>query len=127
MRPFEAGASGSGRWAPPRLARPAPEADNGVMAAPKLSDSEIEQCLAHLPGWSREGDQIVKWYELSSFPATIDFVRRIADLAEAADHNPDLDIRYRRLRVALSTHDSGGITQKDIDLATQAEAAVPDA
>jgi len=93
--------------------------------AATLSDSEIEQALVRLPGWAREGDEIVKWYELPSFPAAIDFVGRIADLAEAADHHPDLDIRYRRLRVALSTHDAGGLTQKDVDLATQIEAAVP--
>ena len=93
--------------------------------AATLSDSEIEQALVRLPGWAREGDEIVKWYELPSFPTAIDFVGRIADLAEAADHHPDLDIRYRRLRVALSTHDAGGLTQKDVDLATQIEAAVP--
>ena len=95
------------------------------MAAATLSDSEIEQSLVHLPGWDREGDEIVKWYELSTFPTAIAFVGTIADLAEAANHHPDLDIRYRRVRVALSTHDSGGITQNDVDLATQIEAAVP--
>jgi 4a-hydroxytetrahydrobiopterin dehydratase len=107
------------------LARAVPDADNGVMPAPKLSDSEIDQALLHLPEWEREGDAIVKWYELPSFPTAIEFVGRIAEHAEAADHHPDLDIRYRRVRVALSTHDSGGITQKDIDLATQIEGAVP--
>jgi len=91
-----------------------------------LSDSEIEQALVRLPGWAREGDEISRWYELPSFRAAIDFVEGIADLAEAADHHPDLDIRYRRVRVVLSTHDAGGITRKDIDLATQIEAAVPD-
>lgn len=95
--------------------------------AAKLSDSEIERALMHLPGWARDGDQIVKWYELRSFPATIEVVGRIATAAEAADHHPDLDIRYRRLRVVLSTHDSGGITQKDIDLATEIEGLARDA
>ena len=98
-----------------------------VMAVELLSDSEIEPALLRLPGWARDGDEIAKWYELASFPATIEFVATIAGLAEAADHHPDLDIRYRRLLVALSTHDSGGITQNDVDLATQIEAAVPDA
>lgn len=96
-----------------------------VMPPAVLSDAEIEQALIHLPGWSREGGEIFKWFELASFPTTIDFVVAIGGLAEAADHHPDLDIRYRRLRVALSTHDSGGITQNDIDLATQIEAAMP--
>ena len=68
---------------------------------------------------------IVKTYELPSFPEAISFVTRIADLAEQADHHPDLDIRYRKVRVALSTHDQGGITDKDFALAAQIEAATP--
>ena len=112
---------------PPRLARPAARGRQWRRGRAKLSDAEIDQGLADLPGWSREGDQIVKTYELPTFPATIEFVGRIAERAEAANHHPDLDIRYRRLRVALSTHDDGGITQKDVDLANQIEAAVPDA
>jgi 4a-hydroxytetrahydrobiopterin dehydratase len=90
-----------------------------------LSDGEIEQACSRQPGWEREGEQIVKWYELASFRDAITFVGSIADAAEAADHHPDLDIRYRRVRVVLSTHDAGGITQKDIDLAKEIEAAVP--
>lgn len=90
--------------------------------AETLSDSEIEQALVRLSGWAREGDQIAKWYELESFTAAIAFVVRIAEAADAADHHPDLDIRYRRVRVVLSTHDAGGITRKDIELATEIEA-----
>ena len=92
--------------------------------ADTLSDAQIEQACARLEGWAREGGEIVKWYELPSFPEAIAFVGRIADAAEAADHHPDLDIRYRRVRVALSTHDSGGITEKDVALAKEIEAAV---
>ncbi len=97
------------------------DADNGTV--PPLSDAEVQQGLARLPGWERAGDEIVRVYELSSFRAVIDLVRRIADLAEAANHHPDLDIRYRRLRVALSTHSEGGITGKDLALAAQIDAA----
>lgn len=107
-----------------QLATGSGAANNGSMAE-KLSDSEVDQALARLSGWSREGDQIVKWYELPSFLPAIDFVRAIAELAEAANHHPDLDIRYNRVRVALSTHDAGGLTQKDFDLATQIDAATP--
>jgi 4a-hydroxytetrahydrobiopterin dehydratase len=103
-----------------RLAVRVRGADNGVVATP-LSDSEIEQALVALPGWARAGDQIVKWYELESFNANIAFVVRIGEAADAADHHPDLDIRYSRLRVALSTHDAGGITRKDVDLAREIE------
>ena len=92
--------------------------------ATRLSDDEVETALAARDGWAREGDEIVRTYELESFPAVIELVRRIADLAEAADHHPDLDIRYRKLRVALSTHDAGGLTERDFDLAAQIDALV---
>ena len=89
---------------------------------PVLSDAELAETLAMLPGWAREGDVIEKTYELPTFPVAIAFVDRIAERAEAANHHPDLDIRYRRVRVALSTHDEGGITEKDVALATEIEA-----
>ena len=90
----------------------------------KLTGDEVREALAGLAEWAREGDEIVRTFELSSFLAVIAFVGRIAALAEAADHHPDLDIRYRRLRVALTTHDSGGLTRLDIDLAGRIDAAL---
>ena len=96
--------------------------DNGGMA--KLSDDEVRDGLSGLAGWRREGDEIVRDYALESFPAVISFVGRIAELAEAADHHPDLDIRYNKLRVALTSHDSGGLTRRDLELAAQIETAV---
>jgi 4a-hydroxytetrahydrobiopterin dehydratase len=89
---------------------------------PPLPDDQIATRLAELHGWSRDGDMIVKTYELPTFMDAIAFVERVADLAEAADHHPDIDIRYRKVRIALSTHDAGGITQKDFDLAGDVEA-----
>jgi len=65
----------------------------------------------------------VKVYERPSFVEAIAFVGRVADLAEAANHHPDLDIRYRKVRVALSTHDSGGLTALDLALAGRIEGA----
>lgn len=91
------------------------------MARTCLDDDRIAELLRTLPGWEREGDEIVKTFELPSFPEAIEFVTRIADRAEAADHHPDLDIRYRKVRVALSTHDAGGLTDLDFDLATEIE------
>ena len=90
-------------------------ADNGAVSA--LSDADVAAGLAALPGWERIGDEIVRVYELSSFRAVIDLVDGIADAAEAADHHPDLDIRYRKLRVALTSHDAGGLTERDLALA----------
>ena len=89
-----------------------------------LSDDQMAERLAKLPDWERQGDEIVKTFELPTFPDAIAFVTRIADRAEAADHHPDLDIRYRKVRVALSTHDAGGLTDKDFDLATEIEACL---
>jgi 4a-hydroxytetrahydrobiopterin dehydratase len=86
---------------------------------PPLPDDEVTGRLAELPGWARTGDEIVRTYELPTFPAVIELVRRIADAAEAAHHHPDLDIRYRTLRVALTTHDAGGLTAHDFALATE--------
>jgi 4a-hydroxytetrahydrobiopterin dehydratase len=94
----------------------------GAMA--KLPDDQITERLGALDGWSREGDEIVKTFELPTFPDAIAFVTRVADRAEAANHHPDLDIRYRKVRVALSTHDAGGLTDKDFDLAAEIESCV---
>ena len=87
-----------------------------------LSDDEIRTALAKLPGWERRDDEIEKVYELPSFPDAITFVTRIGFIAEKADHHPDLDIRWRKVRVALSTHSEGGITDKDLALAGEIEA-----
>jgi 4a-hydroxytetrahydrobiopterin dehydratase len=87
-----------------------------------LSDAQIDAALGGLPGWERDGDEIVKTYERPSFASAIAFVVRIGFLAEQANHHPDLDIRWRKVRVALTTHDAGGLTQHDVDLATAIEA-----
>jgi 4a-hydroxytetrahydrobiopterin dehydratase len=93
----------------------------------RLTDDEVTAALASLEGWQREGDAIVRDYELATFPAVIALVDGIAELAEAANHHPDLDIRYNKLHVLLSTHSEGGISQLDVDLATRIESAAADA
>jgi 4a-hydroxytetrahydrobiopterin dehydratase len=90
---------------------------------PPLPDAEVTAALATLPGWSRAGDEIEKTFECPSFPDAIAFVVRIGFMAEAADHHPDLDVRWRRVRVALTTHDAGGLTAKDVDLARKIDGA----
>jgi 4a-hydroxytetrahydrobiopterin dehydratase len=92
-----------------------------------LSDSEIEAGLRDLAGWERAGDKIRKTFELPSFPDAIAFVTRVGFLAEKANHHPDLDIRWRKVTVALTTHDAGGITGKDLALAGEIEAVAPGA
>jgi 4a-hydroxytetrahydrobiopterin dehydratase len=70
-------------------------------------------------GWREEDDALVREFELESFPAAIEFVRRIADLAERENHHPDIDIRYRRVLVRWSTHSAGGVTDRDRELAAR--------
>jgi 4a-hydroxytetrahydrobiopterin dehydratase len=91
---------------------------------PLLPEAEVASALAALPGWARAGDEIGKTFELATFPDAIAFVVRVGFLAEAADHHPDLDVRWRRVRVALTTHDSGGLTAHDVELAQQIEGLV---
>jgi 4a-hydroxytetrahydrobiopterin dehydratase len=86
-----------------------------------LSDDDVSAALGSLAGWERDGDTIVKRYERASFPDAVAFVVWIGFLAERANHHPDLDVRWRTVRVALSTHDAGGITEKDISLAREIE------
>ena len=90
-----------------------------------LADDEIRAALADLPGWEHAGGEISREYRLDSFAGAITFVVRLSYAAEAADHHPDLDIRYSRVRVTLSTHSEGGVTAKDLDLARSIEGFAP--
>ena len=87
--------------------------------AGKLNDTEVEARLDDLADWKREGDELRKTFQLASFPHAIAFVTQVGFLAEAAGHHPDIDIRWRKVTLALTTHDAGGLTQKDFDLAAQ--------
>ena len=90
-----------------------------------LADEEIRAALADLAGWEHAGGKISREYRLDSFAGAIAFVVRLSYAAEAADHHPDLDIRYSRVRVTLSTHSEGGVTAKDLDLARTIEGFAP--
>jgi len=83
----------------------------------KLTDAEIQQALGGLSGWSLEGGEFVQQRTFKDFVAAMHFVNRVAELAEPAGHHPDIDIRYNRVRLALVTHDSGGITENDVSMA----------
>jgi 4a-hydroxytetrahydrobiopterin dehydratase len=90
------------------------------MPAP-LSDLEIQRALGSLPGWSRRGTVLTKTFVWPSFARAIEFVNRVARVADAANHHPDLDIRYTKVICTLSTHDAGGITELDLRLADEIE------
>jgi 4a-hydroxytetrahydrobiopterin dehydratase len=86
-----------------------------------LADAEVQTFLQKWPGWALEGGMLKKTYGFADFRAAMAFVNRVADAAEAADHHPDIDIRYSKVTLALVTHDAGGLTQRDTALAAQVE------
>jgi 4a-hydroxytetrahydrobiopterin dehydratase len=87
--------------------------------SPKLSDVEIQRELGTLQGWARKGESLVKTFSFPTFMNGIGFVDRVAAAAERMNHHPDLDIRYNKIAVTLSTHSAGGITDNDVALARE--------
>ena len=91
----------------------------------KLSDDEVRTAIERdLPGWRMADGEILKNYKFPSFMEAIAFIDRLAEKAEAANHHPDLESHYNRVRVALHTWNENGITQKDIALAREIESVV---
>ena len=88
----------------------------------KLSAAEIKTALATVPDWKKKGAAIARTYQFKDFPAAIKFVNAVAELAEQAWHHPDIDIRWNKVTLALTTHDAGGLTEKDFDLARKFDA-----
>jgi 4a-hydroxytetrahydrobiopterin dehydratase len=82
-----------------------------------LDQTQIQTYLASLPEWKLEHDELVRTITFNDFQQAMKFVNHVADLADKAGHHPDIDIRYNKVRLALVTHDAGGITQNDIGLA----------
>jgi 4a-hydroxytetrahydrobiopterin dehydratase len=87
-----------------------------------LSDIAIQRELGGLTGWSRRGDALTRTYQFRNFVDAMEFVNRVASLAEGANHHPDIDIRYSKVTLTLSTHDAGGITANDLGLAKAIDA-----
>jgi 4a-hydroxytetrahydrobiopterin dehydratase len=89
----------------------------------KLQTAEIERRLAVLPGWEFRDNALRKLYRFKEFMDGIRFLNRVAEMAEAADHHPDVQINYTRINFSCSTHSEGGVTEKDLRLAAQIEDA----
>jgi len=87
------------------------------MRRPLLSEDEILAHLARLPEWTRDSGRISRTYSFVDFAQAMAFVNQVAETAEEVDHHPDIDIRYGKVTLALTTHDSGGLTLSDMDLA----------
>lgn len=84
-----------------------------------LTDVEVKGALGSLRGWQQNGKAIQRVFEFPDFKAAMQFVNKIADAAEQANHHPDIDIRYNKVTTALISHDSGGVTQRDVRMAEQ--------
>jgi 4a-hydroxytetrahydrobiopterin dehydratase len=82
-----------------------------------LSASEIDQALQKLPGWTRQGNAIERVFQFGNFLEAMEFVNKIAVAAEAANHHPDIVINYNKVTLALVSHDSGGVTRRDVRMA----------
>jgi 4a-hydroxytetrahydrobiopterin dehydratase len=93
--------------------------------APLLSPDEIDDALRALPDWRREGETLVRTVRLPTFRDAVALVNAVADAAQAADHHPDIDIRWRRVTFRLETKAVGGLTGRDVDMAATIDRLVP--
>ena len=84
---------------------------------PVLGERIVASRLRSYPLWNLEGGMLVRHCEFDNFVEAMHFVNNVAELAEGAGHHPDIDIRYNRVRLALVSHDAGGLTERDFDLA----------
>jgi 4a-hydroxytetrahydrobiopterin dehydratase len=83
----------------------------------RLSEAEISTQIESLPGWTIDGQRLTRTYEFNNFVESINFVNCLVAPAEAVAHHPDITVSYNRVTVSLTTHDAGGLTQQDFDLA----------
>ncbi len=93
-------------------------------AAARLTEDEIARLLQDLPQWSEAGGVIQRTWQFKDFLHSMRFVQKVAELAERRGHHPDILVRYDKVTLSLSTHDAGGITRKDFELAAEADGLV---
>jgi 4a-hydroxytetrahydrobiopterin dehydratase len=89
----------------------------------RLTDEEIEDRLARLDGWERDGDQIRRQFQLDDFKGSVDFIVRLTADAEEMNHHPDLEVSWNKVTVSVTTHSEGGLTENDFELARRIDAA----
>jgi 4a-hydroxytetrahydrobiopterin dehydratase len=92
---------------------------------PRLSPDDVATSLSGLPLWSGGVDGIERTLELPSFRSAVEAISVIADVAEELDHHPDMDLRWRKVRIAVVTHSAGGLTSLDLDLARRVDLLFP--
>lgn len=93
---------------------------------PVLNQDDVQERLKFLPGWKLTNGEIVRDTTFKDFVEAVSFVNQVAAKAEAAGHHPDIDIRYNKVRLALVSHDAGGLTQQDFDMAASIESLLVD-
>ena len=86
---------------------------------PKLSEPEILAKMPMAKGWERHGDMLIRSWQFPSFRRALEFVNQVAALAEKSDHHPDIVLSYRTVRLELSTHSDGGLTDRDFSFAAE--------
>ncbi|MGA1016801.1 MAG: 4a-hydroxytetrahydrobiopterin dehydratase, partial [Phycisphaerales bacterium] len=91
------------------------------MTIEKLADADLEQGLQRLSEWSRSGESIQRTFAFADFVAAMAFVDRVAERAEEVQHHPDILVRWNKVTLTLSTHDAGGLTEKDLALAAECD------
>jgi 4a-hydroxytetrahydrobiopterin dehydratase len=90
----------------------------------KLDQSAIDEKMESYPEWSQNGDALQRTFGFEDFVSAMSFVNRVADLAESLQHHPDIMIRYGKVTLTLSTHDAGGITERDFEFARATDQTV---
>ena len=91
----------------------------------KLNEKQIKERLAAIPGWRREGEQVVRDFKFADFKAAMDFVNKVSDEAEGMDHHPDIFIHdWNEVRLSVMTHSVGGLTEKDFQLSERINAVI---
>jgi 4a-hydroxytetrahydrobiopterin dehydratase len=90
-----------------------------------LSDAEVQQALHQLPGWKKNGNAIERSFAFDGFVQAMEFVNQIAEAAEAVNHHPDILVSYNKVTLTLLSHDSGGVTQRDIKMAARINQMAP--
>jgi 4a-hydroxytetrahydrobiopterin dehydratase len=103
--------------APFRTVTPKRHSHPQEFVMPALSQSEAEARLRSIPAWKIEAGELTRTFSHTDFRQALAFVNKVGELAEQAGHHPDIDIRYNKVRLGLVTHDAGGLTAKDFDLA----------
>lgn len=90
-----------------------------------LSEAEVQQALRELAGWKRNGNAIDRLFQFENFAKAMEFVNQIAEAAEAVNHHPDILISYNKVTLSLVSHDSGGVTNRDIKMAARINELAP--